>query len=1224
MRRLIPHYLLKQAGGGLDHGELLAHTMFIDISGFTAMTHTLMQNGKEGAEVLTEVINNVFTPAIDAIYAGGGFISTFAGDAFSAVFPGVDAAPDAVLLAARQIRASFAASGNQQTKFGVFNLTVKIGLSGGDITWRILRNPHQDAYFFRGAAVDGAAHSEHACDTGDIVFDSHFQEAVPATDCKQRGDGHWLLTLGGDVPAVTAMELPPVEDCSAFMPATVINQVSRGEFRDIIACFLSFREAPGWIDSISRVIALTHEFGGYFNKIDFGDKGGVALVLFGAPIGREKLAERSLSFALAVRDIPEFDVRMGVTYGSCFTGFVGSERRCEYTAIGMVVNLAARYMMKAPWGEVHVDRFLNKDEHERFEMDFLSEEVFKGFSEPISVYLLRDRHTGVQEINFEGETIGRESEVAQLRKTLDPLRNGHFGGIVYIDGVAGIGKSRLIWQLRQELDPDEMSWFYLPCDEVLRKSFNPVEHWLRVYFQLSEQGTQQANLTRFENVLYVLRQTTEDPDIARELERTSSLLGALVGLYWPGSLYERLDAQGRYENTMDALKNLVKAESRLRPVVLEIDDGHWVDSESREFLSSLCRQIENYPIMLLVASRFNDDGSDFDLDIEHAPAQRIRLGELESENTKKLLLDRLRMVTGKVVTDLPQNTFDLIWTKSEGNPFFLEQILLYLLENDKLDDNYALTQRDLEIPSQINAIIIARIDRLTDDIKETIKTASVLGKEFLLSILSGMLHSLDVRFDLSHLDQLIEKGENENIWNPVHEIRYIFKHALVRESVYEIQLKQRLRMLHGLAALTMEKLYKDDLVGHYADLAFHFDTAENHEKATIYTKLAGQQAKHGFQNQQALHFYTRHMELLYHLLGCPGGDLAHIEVAADQHDKAVDLFNALLDRKYMLQLLGNTDEARDMVQAALVLAEKLRDDEILGKAHLDRANLLKTLGQYDEAGESLEQALEYFGRSGNQLMIGMAHLDRGIIRFFTGKRQEAFDDFQCELEIFQSLDDKKRTAEALGNLGVIYRYIGEPEKAMSYLRRQLAIATDIDDKIEIARGQSNIGWVFEAQGDLAQALDFYERSLAGNRELGLKAEIVRLLDNIGYVNQQLDQHRKALEYHHAALEMAAETGDADSMVNITINTGHAHKALGDYAKTEACYDEAAAMIKKYNMRYALPELLIEKAGLYFLLERYVEAKRLNDEGLAVAEDIGSAEFIEKGRALREKIDNNIQ
>jgi len=1219
MRRYIPGFILDHAQAEERAGSLAAHTMFIDISGFTAMTHALMKNGKEGAEVLSEVINRVFTPAIDAIYVNGGFVATFAGDAFTAVFPADRTPAASCLLAARQIQAAFLRDGLQQTRFGSFHLTVKIGLSGGEVRWGILENPTQNAFYFRGAAIDGAAAGEPRSGTGEIVCPGHYLDDIPPEHRTPRNDTHWLLLPVADLPPLTAPPMPPEEDYGAFVPRAVLNLTSRGEFREIVSCFLSFAETPDFAGHMADVITLAGEFGGYFNKIDFGDKGGVALILFGAPIGRERLQERALAFALAVQDIPGFTMRMGITYGTCFTGIVGSERRCEYTAIGMVVNLSARFMMKAQWGDIYTDRFIHKSEHERFRIDFLAEQMFKGFAEPIPVYLLHERREDNREVSFDGPLAGRTHELTRLREALAPLREGRFGGIVYVDGAAGIGKSRLLWQLRRELNPESFSWFHRPCAEVLRKSFNPLEHWLRLYFQLSDQADGAANRCRFENTLYVLIQSTIDLELRAELARTQSLLGALVGLHWPDSLYERLDARSRYENTLDALKTLIKAESRQRPVVLEFDDALWMDEDTRAFLAALCRHVSDYPILMFVASRYQDDGSPLNLNLGCTPAQRVRLAELDADAGRALLTARLRLALEDKTAELPDSTFHLVWGKSEGNPFFMEQILLFLQENGHLNERHEPLHRDVEIPSQINAIIIARIDRLADEIKETIKTASVLGKEFLLSILTEMLRSLDIPFDMQHLDQVIEEGETENIWNPVHEIRYIFKHALVRESVYEIQLRHRLRQLHRLAAETIERLYESDLRPHYADLAWHYDTAEVVSKAIAYMRLAGLEAKHDFLNQQALHFFSRHIELLLSRLGVQMDELAGFHPDEDDREDTAALFDALLERKYLLQLTGDNAAAEQTALAALALAGSLADDERLGKAHLDLANLRRTQGSYDEAMSALQQAQLLFEHTGNRQMTGLVHLDRGVTLFYQGRQTEAFEDFQRELEIFEALGDKPRIAEALGNLAVLYRFGGEPEKSMSFLRRQLIIATEIDDKIQIARVQSNIGWVFEGQGDSEQALSFYEKSLAGNRELGLKAEIVRLLDNIGYANQQLNRHAKALEYHRAAFEMAAESGDADSMTNITLNIGHVHKALADLDAADRQYNEAADMIKRWNLRYALPELLIERADLRLRQGRPAEARTLCDEGLRVAEEIGSAEFISKGRALMEKL-----
>ena len=566
MRNLIPKFIIEKFDENKFSGNFTAATMFIDISGFTKMTQDLMKNGKEGAEILSDIINEIYTPSIKSVYDYNGFITTFAGDAFTSVFPYKDSKPIFAVNAAHKIQEIFNKIGKQNTKFGKFELSVKIGLSYGNVSWGIIRSDKQNSYFFKGEAIDNCAKCEQKTSTGEAIFDQNLiQKVLKNIKFTEKTNKFYLLKSikKTDVLIRQKRSLPKLSN-SEFIPEKINKLKTKGEFRDIISCFISFEETKNWKQSISMVLELTNIYGGYFNKIDFGDKGGNILVLFGAPIGKEKIFKRACDFALTVKqlNLKDFKTRIGLTYGTVFSGFVDSKLRAEYTALGMVVNLSARFMMKAKWNEIYIDRFINKSIQNRYDINELSKQQFKGFKVKIPVYLLEKKKE--YKTIFEGKLIGRQKELQKLKRILKLIQNNKFGGIVYIHGIAGIGKSRLVNELKEQVERSkghEFNWFYLPCDEILRKSFNPFIYFLKNYFEQSEENTKQINKSNFERKLESIIKLTKDKEIKNELIRTKSILGAMINLFWKNSLYEQLDTRSRYENILYAVKNLIKAES---------------------------------------------------------------------------------------------------------------------------------------------------------------------------------------------------------------------------------------------------------------------------------------------------------------------------------------------------------------------------------------------------------------------------------------------------------------------------------------------------------------------------------------------------------------------------------------------------------------------------------------------------------------------------------------
>src|SRR6056297_284818 len=368
MKRVLPQFICEKNRQGIFCGKFRASALFLDISGFTAMTERLMSHGKEGAEVLSLIINDVFEPVINTVYASDGFISTFAGDAFSALFPGEDV--HKVLACGATIRERFQTIGRQHTKFGVFDLFAKQGISRGSVEWEITGTAKNKTYYFRGDAIDNSATCEHHCQQMDIVLDETLIKQIEPDTLKTEplNDKYHQLIHLVKTESTAEKELPEEtsineETLAKFVPETIINFHQQGEFREIVSLFISFQEPQNpqsLKELIRQTLTIVNQQGVYFNKMDFGDKGGVILALFGAPLSYENNLIRALNAITQLQRQFKDTIRAGITMGIAYCGLVGSKRRCEYTALGDIVNQSARMMMQAPWGEVWINETISK------------------------------------------------------------------------------------------------------------------------------------------------------------------------------------------------------------------------------------------------------------------------------------------------------------------------------------------------------------------------------------------------------------------------------------------------------------------------------------------------------------------------------------------------------------------------------------------------------------------------------------------------------------------------------------------------------------------------------------------------------------------------------------------------------------------------------------------------------------------------------------------------
>jgi len=1086
---------------------LEAYTMFIDISGFTSMTENLMSFGKEGAEILSRIINSVFTRCIKAVYSNGGFVSSFAGDAFTAVFQTKKA--ECALNSAQQIIRIFRSCGLHRTKLGEFQLNVKIGLSCGNLKYCIIDSEIQRTYFFRGEAINNCALSEHLADKMHIVADTMFIDRLEVNIEKEKIGERWYKILGvtDDImyakPKRKKNKIIPSGLENHFISRFVRGKKDEGEFRDIVSCFISFEEKGDFCGALKQLIANCHIFGGYFNRVDFGDKGGVSLILFGAPVSMEKLYQRAADFALSLTDIPSFRFRVGLTAGVAFAGFVGSEKRHEYTALGNIVNLSARLMMKADWGQILTEKNLTNYLRQKYYLNFNQSCSLKGFSQKVDTWILKSPITKKEHSCFSGEFIGRKAETKKLLRFISPIFDGKFGGLIYIDGSAGIGKSRFIENFKESLNNKECNFLYLNCDEILRKPFNPFSYFFKIYFEQFESNDKKQNKIAFKFKYKELINQTEDIEIKNELIRTESVIASIISLEWKNSLYSKLEAKDRYESTLYAVKNFIKALCEKSPVVTILEDCHWIDNDSMELIKVLIRNIDNYRFAIIALCRPGDDGTDFNLlndkEVEIS-INRLRLAAFSEDDLTRFCSEIFK------ISSVPEETMYFVKNASMGNPFFAEQLILYLLENNKLDHEHRIKGGNIELPSGINQIILARIDRLSEDIKNSIKTASVLGREFLLSVLRKMLLYQKIISDESEFVEHCQIGEIQQIWGALTKISYIFKHALIRDAVYNMQLKLRLRTLHRLAGITIENLYGKNLEPHYIELSYHFGKSGDTSAERNYSLLAGKKLKDQGLYPKALRLLRRALELipakniqekrnLEHIIATALEGLGDYKGAQSMIDPVISylrqkgskekLINPLCTLGLIKERLGHYGEAKQIYVECLEIVQDSHSGEI------DKANILShlgavliTMGEYDSAMEKLKECLQVIKQSKSALYEALVLSLIGIIHAMKNEVDEAIELLEKSLSMFRSIGFPRLQATNLVNLGAIYQDKQELSRAYAYTNEAMKIYHEIGDQYGESACLANLSSISRLQNNLTEAGELILQSIRISRKIG--------------------------------------------------------------------------------------------------------------------------------------------
>lgn len=1149
----------------------------MDLSGFTYMTEDLMEQGTEGAEMLSDVINRLFDTPLQRIYARGGHVASFAGDAFTAVFPG---SPEEVALqaaaAAREIGDFLETNRRVETPYGRYRIGARMGIGTGFGEWGVTEAGRRNAFYVRGSAIRHAVESLEAADVREIVLDGETVEAATSDTApiSTRGRGSVFYLEDIDSAAITppasvpqALE-PDTEALQAFFPPSVVSYSGHGEFRQVAAVFVSLAdvdEVERLDEAATEILELSEEFGGYFNLLDFGDKGHIALVVFGAPTAHEQDLQRAIDFAAGLTRRLEGRASAGIAAGTVYAGLVGSARRSTYTVLGATANLAARLMQRAAAGEVLVAGETAERIRGQYGLDSRGRQEIKGFDQPVEVYQVGSPTHRAEE-PFEGPFVGRAQPLSHLRSVIEGIGDGNPGGITYVYGEAGLGKSRLIHEALQSA-PEHVRVIRLEVDPVLRKSFNPFIRFLTLRFALPRgEDARRAAFERGMNAFLAelealpLDRYGEAPhDSAAMLGRNISVVGALLGIRWENSLYEELDPQARFDNSVYLLGELIRAHAYLSPVVCVVDGIHAVDTDTPQVIDFLERVVDDLPFALVAAARpVEDEHPDFGVETEHGVAS-FTLSPLSREETGELLTRRL----GGAPT---QDLVDTIFDKTGGNPFYFDQVVSYLVENHLLRaeaEGYVLGTEIDEVPTDLTGVLLARLDRLSAELREVTQAASVVGTRFPVPVVRLLLRSLESEITRSdgELDELLERGARQRLWYRREDGEYEFNSSLLRDAAYQMQSRDRVRRLHTVAAYVGEQRFAGDET-RAADLAYHFRRADVLGKSRHYLRQAAEFAAENFKNEKAVEFYTQlleiadpheHIDICYNL-----GEILDIRGNWDEAlahlGHALEVSRELFLHRKQAQVLtktgeiyqkrGSYDQAEETLKRAAALARKIKAPDIERDALLYLGRTYWSMGEFDRGITALQQA----GRDGRgparTSALAMYYL--GVIYRDKGEYDSAMGCYEDAKQRFEALGARRLESFPLYDMAVIDLYRGNTDTAREYFARIEGLYRDIGYRSGLAAALGNLGVIAARAGEFETAFDYGKQALAIAEHIGEQLAVAYGKINLGIYYYMQASHREALEWLAAARGIIEEIGAKGYLGFVLPYAACAHAELGEY------------------------------------------------------------------------------
>ncbi len=616
-------------------------------------------------------------------------------------------------------------------------------------------------------------------------------------------------------------------------------------------------------------LAEVHRLEGTINQF-LGDG---FMALFGAPVAHEDHVRRALLSALGIRQkfrdaaaaetvaLSHVRVRMGVNTGTVVVGKIGDNLRMDYTAVGDTTNLAARLQQLAQPGLICVSESVHAAGHPYFDFRSLGKHSLKGINEPVAVYDLararprEESESRTKSLGIGSPLVGRDPELALLQEELDGLLRGK-GGILVLTGEPGAGKSRLVAETTLQFNSRNLLWLEGRAVSFGRSlSYWPFIEILKNCFDIEDDDAEDESWRKLEQGLKALF-----------AERTPELLpylATVLTLRVPPEYEDRvkyLDGQGLGRQVFLCMRQLFEQLALRQPVVLLLEDWHWADQSSIELAEHLLPLAGTTPLLAFFVSRPDPEG----------PTARIR--QFASQNPgrrfQEVILSPLSeeqstTLVGNLVgtLDLPAALREQILRKTEGNPFFIEEVIRSLVTDGVLvrgsrDHPWRLVKPvdQVNLPDTIQGLILARIDRLDEEVKQALKLASVIGRSFFHRVLKAIS---EAQRELNRSLAELEHAELIRQRQQLPEVEYIFKHALVQEAAYGSILAERRRGIHRRVAQAIETLFEDRLDEFTSLLAYHYTRAEDWEKAQEYLFKAGDQAGRMAADTEALEHFRQ-------------------------------------------------------------------------------------------------------------------------------------------------------------------------------------------------------------------------------------------------------------------------------------------------------------------------------------------------------------------------------
>ncbi len=844
-----------------------------------------------------------------------------------------------------------------------------------------------------------------------------------------------------------------------------------------------------------------HRYEGTINQFT----GDGVMAIFGAPVAHEDHSQRACYASISIQKAMEkygievekntgeiFTMRIGVNTGKVIVGAIGDDLRMDYTAVGDTTNLAARIQQTANPGEVWLSQETQNIIKGFFQVEYIGDQKLKGKAEKQPVYRLLAERKEVR-TRFEAglsrgvtDLVGRRPEM-QILKTAWERTKGGESRLVDVVGEAGVGKSRLIYEFQNKV-AQEGKFLTGVCIHYGRNiNFLPLIDIVRSAFGIKE-GISEEKAGRL----------IEEKAVGN-LESMIPFYRDLLSLKVDDEGFNALNSEGRKFGTFEGVKNLLLTLSDEKPLVIFIEDVHWIDKISEEFFVFFSHSIHQHRILMLTAYR-----------PEGAPGwskgphyRHLGLETLSEKSSGHLV----RKILGglELETDLEK----LIVERTGGNPFFVEEMVRELMERNELIKNgnqYILRNPigHLEIPGTVQGIIAARMDRLSEDLKKTMQVASVIGRDFAYKILGSIL---DLGDELrTHLTNLvgIEILYEKTLYP---ELEYIFKHALTQEVAYESLLKQRRKEIHSHIAQTIEKLYTEQLEEHYELLAYHYERSGNSLKAINYLILSGEKSNEKASAQTAYEYFDKALSVT---------KKQNIELDAEAK---VKIHLGLANSSFQIGAIGRC------VNESRMAVDYSRQYKLIDYEKDSLSLLALVMHMWPEKAEAQKSYEEGLVRAREIEDKGLESYILSMMGTRTAMDGEIYKGYQISVEaekLALETDDLIGHIMTRVNRSFAERWAGRPEKTIELTEGIPELAKQMGHISGLSYVASFRGVALAEVGRIEEGMEVLKNGIDLCEEFGVHVHLGSLYNSMGYCYSQIYQPQSALPFNNKC-EKSAQT-----------------------------------------------------------------------------------------------------